>query len=142
VAYSPFSSVSTLRNPVTSSFVVRFEKFLQIRKGLDAPKRAGAVPIDSEHGSVEECGRHHVINSELVQMYTRMHWLGKRSLLDFSATVGAIATCLPGLVALDVGYVMGGSGGRWGVRGAGERGQNVFFFQTRISPLCVGRRHS
>jgi hypothetical protein len=63
---------------------------------------------------VEECGRHHVINSELDHLPTRMHWLGKRSLLDFSATVGAIATCLQGLVALDVGYDMGGSGGRWG----------------------------
>jgi hypothetical protein len=83
---------------------------LQIRKGLDAPKRAGAVPIDSEHGSVEECGHHHVINSVSEHLTSRMHWLGKRSLLDFLATVGVIATCLPGLVAFDVGYVMGGSG--------------------------------
>jgi hypothetical protein len=142
VAYSPFSSVSTLRNPVTSSFVVLFEKFLHIRKGLDAPKRAGAVPIDSEHGSVEECGRHHVINSEFVQMYTRMHWLGNRSLLDSSATVGAIATCLPGLVALDVGNVMGGSEGRWGGEGGRGEGTESVFFQTRISPLCVIRRRS
>jgi hypothetical protein len=37
-----------------------------------------------------------------------MHWLVKRSLLDFSATVAAIATRVPGLVALDVGYDMGG----------------------------------
>jgi hypothetical protein len=125
-------------NPVTSSFVVRFEKFLQIRKGLDAPKRAGAVPIDSEHESVEECGRHQVINSELVHLTSPMHWLGKRSLVDFSATVGAIATRVPGLVALDVGHVMGGSVGG---EGAGERGQNEIF-QTRISPLCVIRRHS
>jgi hypothetical protein len=62
-----------------------------------------------------------------------MHWLGKRSLVDFSATVGAIATRVPGLVALDVGDDMGGSGGRWGVRGAGERGQNVFFSNSNIS---------
>jgi hypothetical protein len=86
-------------------------------------------------------GRHNVINSELVHLTSRMHWLGKRSLLDFSATVGAIATCVPGLVALDVAYVMGGSRGGWGVRGAWERGQNEIF-QTQISPLCVSRGHS
>jgi hypothetical protein len=57
---------------------------------------------------VRSRGRHQVINSQLVHLTSRMHWLVKRSLLDFSATVAAIATCVPGLVALDVGYDMGG----------------------------------
>jgi hypothetical protein len=71
-----------------------------------------------------------------------MHWLGKRSLVDFSATVAAIATRVPGLVALDVGDDMGGSGGRWGVRGPGRGGRTFFFKLEYLLYASAAGAHS
>jgi hypothetical protein len=74
-------------------------------------------------------------------MYSRMAKLGKCFSLDFSEMMKAIVMRVIGLMALDVGYTMVGTWGRWGVRGAWEKEANEIF-QTLISPLCVSRRHS
>jgi hypothetical protein len=106
--------------------VVRVEKFLQIRKGLDAPERAGAVRIDSEHGSVEECGQQHVINSVLDQMYPVWASCG----VYFARFLGSVIDDRDACwgprgyrCQVNFGRVMGAEGGE----GAWKRGRTKFF---------------